>query len=310
MTLGLVGGTFPPPMKKLFVASLLVLLCGTVVSRAEEPKKDSPKKDEPKKEETKASHAEDLLDPAKLTAKAPETFKAQFDTTKGKFTVEVTRSLSPNGADRFYNLVRSGYFTDIAFFRVIPGFMCQFGIHGDPAVSAKWREATITDDPVKGSNTRGTITFATAGPNTRTTQLFINFANNAGLDRQGFSPFGKVIEGMDVVDKINGEYGEDAPGVQADQGRIQMEGNCLSEKGFSEPRLHQVRDDRSGGHACNQIINYDLYERSCQSSKPPRAKWSSNSGRTSRPATSRISRNWRTRVFTTAPVSTASSRAS
>ena len=181
-----------------------------------------------------------FADPAKLTAKAPETFKAQFDTTKGKFTVQVTRSLAPNGADRFYNLVRSGYFTDIAFFRVIPGFMCQFGIHGDPNVSAKWREANIADDPVKGSNTRGAITFATAGPNTRTAQLFIDFGNNVGLDGQGFSPFGKVIEGMDVVDKINSEYGEGAPnGNGPNQGRIQMEGNTYLKKDF--PNLDYVK---------------------------------------------------------------------
>src|SRR5436190_3732062 len=106
----------------------------------------------------------DFTDPAKLTEKAPESFKAQFDTTKGKFTVEVTRALAPNGADRFYNLVRSGYFKDLAFFRVIPGFMCQFGIHGDPKVSAAWRQASIPDDPVVSSNARGAITFATAGP--------------------------------------------------------------------------------------------------------------------------------------------------
>ena len=181
-----------------------------------------------------------FADPAKLTEKAPETFKAQFDTTKGKFTIEVTRSLSPNGADRFYNLVRSGYFKDIAFFRVIPGFMCQFGIHGDPGVSAKWREATIADDPVKGSNTRGTISFATAGPNTRTTQLFINFGNNVNLDSMGFSPFGKVIQGMDVVDKINGEYGEGAPGGRGpNQGRVQMEGNAYLKKDF--PNLDYIK---------------------------------------------------------------------
>jgi peptidyl-prolyl cis-trans isomerase A (cyclophilin A) len=179
-------------------------------------------------------------DPSKLTAQSPETFKAQFDTTKGKFTVEVTRSLAPNGADRFYNLVRSGYFKDVAFFRVIPGFMCQFGIHGDPAVSAKWREANIADDPVKGSNTRGTITFATAGPNTRTTQLFINFGDNIGLDGQGFSPFGKVTEGMDVVDKINSEYGEGAPGgIGPAQGRVQMEGNAYLKKDF--PNLDYIK---------------------------------------------------------------------
>ncbi len=186
------------------------------------------------------NNAPGFADPTQLTAKAPETFKAQFDTTKGKFTIEVTRSLAPNGADRFYNLVRSGYFTDAAFFRVVPGFMCQFGIHGDPAVSAKWREANITDDPVKGSNTRGTISFATAGPNTRTTQLFINFGNNVNLDGMGFSPFGKVTEGMDVVDKINGEYGEGAPGGRGpNQGRVQMEGNDYLKKDF--PNLDYIK---------------------------------------------------------------------
>ena len=177
-----------------------------------------------------------FANPTKLTEKAPETFKAQFDTTKGKFTIEVTRSLAPGGANRFYNLVRSGYFTDVSFFRVVPGFMCQFGIHGDPNVSAKWREATIPDDSVKGSNTRGTITFATAGPNTRTTQLFINFGNNTGLDGQGFSPFGKVTEGMDVIDKINSEYGENAPD---EQGHIQNEGNAYLKKNF--PNLDYIK---------------------------------------------------------------------
>ncbi len=181
-----------------------------------------------------------FTDPAKLTEKAPDTFKAQFDTTKGKFTIEVTRALSPNGADRFYNLVRSGYFKDVAFFRVVPGFMCQFGIHGDPAVSAKWRDANIPDDAVKGSNTRGTITFATAGPNTRTTQLFINFGNNVNLDGMGFSPFGKVIEGMDVVDKINSEYGDGPPyGRGPDQSRVQSEGNAFLKKDF--PNLDYIK---------------------------------------------------------------------
>jgi peptidyl-prolyl cis-trans isomerase A (cyclophilin A) len=179
-------------------------------------------------------------DPGKLTEKAPEQFKAQFDTTKGKFTVEVTRSLAPNGADRFYNLVKSGYFTDIAFFRVISGFMVQFGIHGDPAVAAKWRAANIPDDPVKGSNTRGAITFATAGPNTRTTQLFISFGDNSPLDRQGFSPFGKVTEGMDVVDRIYSGYGEGAPsGRGPDQGLTQMQGNAYLKKEF--PNLDYIK---------------------------------------------------------------------
>ena len=193
-----------------------------------------------KKEEKKSVSAADFTDPAKLTEKSPETFKAKFETTKGNFTIEVTRSLSPNGADRFYNLVRSGYFKDIAFFRVIPGFMCQFGIHGDPKVAATWRVAKIPDDPVKGSNTRGTISFAMAGPNTRTTQLFISFGDNSRLDGSGFSSFGKVTEGMDVVDKINGEYGEGAPGGRGpNQGRIQAEGNAYLKKDF--PNLDYIK---------------------------------------------------------------------
>jgi peptidyl-prolyl cis-trans isomerase A (cyclophilin A) len=185
------------------------------------------------------SPAGDFRNPSTLTEKAPETFKAQFDTTKGKFVVEVTRANSPNGADRFYNLVRSGYFKDLAFFRVIPGFMAQFGIHGDPKVSAAWRDAKITDDPVKASNTRGAVTFAMAGPNTRTTQFFINFADNTRLDSMGFSPFGKVVEGMDVVDKINGEYGEGAPmGRGPSQQLVQMEGNTYLKKDF--PNLDYI----------------------------------------------------------------------
>jgi peptidyl-prolyl cis-trans isomerase A (cyclophilin A) len=218
-------------MKTIHLLCALGLFAAVMATRAEDAKKD---------QEKTTPAVPGFADPAKLTEKAPETFKVQFDTTKGKFTIEVTRSLSPNGADRFYNLVRSGYFKDVAFFRVVPGFMCQFGIHGDPAVSAKWREANIGDDLVKGSNTRGTITFATAGPNTRTTQLFINFGNNTGLDGQGFSPFGKVIDGMDVVDKINGEYGDGAPyGRGPAQGRLQMEGNAYLKKDF--PNLDYIK---------------------------------------------------------------------
>ena len=188
-----------------------------------------------------ASAAPAFADPSKLTAKAPESFKARFTTTRGKFVVEVTRSLAPNGADRFYNLVKSGYFTDVAFFRVVPGFMCQFGINGNPKISAKWGDATIPDDPVKGSNTRGTITFAKAGPNTRSTQLFINFADNTRLDSMGFPPFGKVVDGMNVVDKINGEYG-DMPqqgGSGPDPGRLAAEGNAYLKKDF--PNLDYIK---------------------------------------------------------------------
>ena len=138
-------------------------------------------------------------------------FKANFDTSKGTFVIEVHRDWAPIGADRFYNLVKNGFYDDVRFFRVIPGFMAQFGIHGTPAVAKLWRPRAIKDDPVKQSNKRGYVTFATAGPNTRTTQLFINFGDNAALDKQGFAPFGQVVTGMDVVDKIYNGYGEGAP---------------------------------------------------------------------------------------------------
>ena len=143
-----------------------------------------------------------LNDPSKATEKAPETFKVKFATTKGDFTMEVTRAWSPLGADRFYNLVKAGFFTDVTFFRVIEGFMVQFGIHGDPAVATAWRGARIQDDPVVESNKKGYVSYAMAGPNTRTTQMFINFGNNARLDGMGFSPFGKITDGMDVVKAI------------------------------------------------------------------------------------------------------------
>ena len=149
-----------------------------------------------------------LLNPASLKAKAPAVFKAKFTTTAGDFVVEVHREWAPLGADRFYNLVRYGYFTNAAFFRVVPGFVVQFGLSADPAVNKVWKTATIQDDPVVQSNKRGNLVFATAGPNTRTTQLFINYADNARLDRMGFAPFGSVVEGMDVVNKIYAVYGE------------------------------------------------------------------------------------------------------
>jgi peptidyl-prolyl cis-trans isomerase A (cyclophilin A) len=187
------------------------------------------------------AHAQGKLDvPANLNEKAPATFKARFDTSKGVFVVEVNRDWAPNGADRFYNLVKNGFYDNVRFFRVISGFMVQFGINGDPRVSAPWREARITDDPVKQSNRRGYITYAMAGPNTRTSQVFINFADNTNLDSMGFSPFGRIVSGMEVVDKLNAEYGEGAPrGRGPDQGRIQTEGNAYLNKEFS--RLDYVK---------------------------------------------------------------------
>jgi len=171
----------------------------------------------------------------KVNEKAPDTFKAKFETNEGTFVIEVTRAWAPLAADRFYNLVRNGYFTDVRFFRAIKGFMVQFGIHGDPKLSAVWRDAKIKDDPVTQSNSRGMVTFAMAGKDTRTTQLFINLVDNANLDSMGFPPFGKVVEGMDVVDKLHTGYGECAPrGKGPEQGRIQMEGNEYLNQSFPE----------------------------------------------------------------------------
>jgi peptidyl-prolyl cis-trans isomerase A (cyclophilin A) len=181
------------------------------------------------------------LDPATAKEQAPASYKARFTTSKGDFVVEVTRDWAPQGADRFYNLVKHGFFSEARFFRAIDGFMVQFGINGDPAVSAKWREATIPDDPVKQSNKRGYVTFATSGPNSRTTQLFINFGNNANLDGMGFAPFGKVATGMDVVDGVYKGYGEGAPGgAGPNQGRIQAEGNAYLNRDF--PKLDWVKE--------------------------------------------------------------------
>jgi peptidyl-prolyl cis-trans isomerase A (cyclophilin A) len=181
-----------------------------------------------------------LGNPAALNEKAPATYKARFDTSKGAFVLEVRRDWAPNGADRFYNLVKNGFYDDNRFFRVISGFMVQFGINGDPRISAPWRSAQINDDPVKQSNKRGFISFATSGPNSRTTQVFINFGDNSRLDGMGFSPFGQVTTGMNIVDALYSGYGEGAPsGRGPDQGRIQREGNTYLTKSF--PNLDFVR---------------------------------------------------------------------
>src|SRR5579859_739389 len=181
-----------------------------------------------------------LMNPESLKERAPAVYKVKFTTTKGVFVVQVTRAWAPLGADRFYNLVKNGFFTDASFFRVITGFMVQFGINAKPAVNKVWQPATISDDPVVQSNKRGYISFATGGPNTRTTQVFINFGDNSRLDSTGFSPFGQVIEGMDVVDKLYSGYGEGAPnGAGPDQERIQAEGKAYLDNEF--PKLDSIK---------------------------------------------------------------------
>ncbi len=181
-----------------------------------------------------------LLSPQSAAEKAPDLFKVKFVTTKGDFTIEVHRAWAPNGADRFYNLAKIGFFDGVKFFRVINGFMAQVGIHGDPAVAAKWRAATFPDDPSVGQhNSRGMVTFATAGPNTRTTQFFLNFGDNSSLDSMGFPPFGKIVDGAAVLDQLYRGYGEGAPqGNGPDQGRLQREGNAYLNASF--PQLDAV----------------------------------------------------------------------
>jgi peptidyl-prolyl cis-trans isomerase A (cyclophilin A) len=167
-----------------------------------------------------------LPTPDQATETAPETFRARFKTTKGDFVVEVTREWAPNGADRFYNLVKLGYFKDISIFRAIEGFMFQFGIHGDPEMNKAWGESTIKDDPYNDqSNKPGYLTFARTGrPDSRGSQLFINLGDNSFLDHQGFTPIGQVVEGMEIASEINTEYGENSGEVQ---GRLTEEGNAF-----------------------------------------------------------------------------------
>jgi len=176
-----------------------------------------------------------LMKPAGLKERAPNVFKARFDTTAGIFVIEAHADWAPRGADRFYNLVKNGYYDGCRFFRLVPGFVVQFGINGDAAIQRNWTNATIPDDKVTQGNTRGFVTFAKSSePNSRTTQLFINFGDNSRLNRQGFAPFGKVTMGMEVVDKIFSGYGE-----KPDQDRIEKEGNAYLTKNF--PKLDYIK---------------------------------------------------------------------
>jgi peptidyl-prolyl cis-trans isomerase A (cyclophilin A) len=192
------------------------------------------------KSATTSKNQPSLLDPSSLKEPAPAYYRAKFRTTKGDFVIEVWHSWSPQGADRFYNLVKYHFYDGAAFFRVLPGFVVQFGISPKPEVSRVWESATIPDDPVTQANIRGMVTFATAGANTRTTQVFINLGDNATLNNMGFAPIGKVQSGMDVVDKFYGGYGEGAPdGNGPNQDRMQKEGKTYIEKFF--PLLDTIK---------------------------------------------------------------------
>ena len=165
---------------------------------------------------------------------APPKYAAAVETTRGRFVIEVDRALAPRGADRFYRLVEAGYFDDSRFSRVVPGFIAQFGIPGDPAITRVWQHRAIDDDSVRASNGRGTVTYAMTGPNTRTTQLFISLVDNSRLDAQGFAPIGRVVAGMEVVDGLYGGYGESSGGGMraGKQGRVLEEGNAYLDKDF------------------------------------------------------------------------------
>ncbi len=186
------------------------------------------------------ARSQSLLQPDSLKAQAPATYRVKFVTTQGTFVVEVTRAWAPLGADRFYNLVKNGFYKDASFFRVVPGFVVQFGMSANPQISMAWQDAKIPDDPVTQSNVRGTLTFATSGRNTRTTQVFINLKDNVRLDPMRFSPFGKVVEGMSVVDKLYSGYGDAPPGGNGpDQTRINNEGKAYLDKEF--PKLDSIK---------------------------------------------------------------------
>ena len=238
-----------PPMKTALTTSLITLaLSAAALSQtpAQTPapatKAAAPKAASPgaPKAVPKASTGPNLLNPATMNATAPAEYNVKFVTTKGEVLIHVTRAMAPNGADRFYNLVRAGFYDNASFFRVLSGFMAQVGISPRPDVSKIWENRNIPDDPVKQSNTRGKVTFANTGaPNSRGTQFFINYGNNSFLDGQRFAPFGEVISGMEVMDNLYSGYGEGAPqGRGPDQGRIVAEGKAYLDKSF--PMLDRI----------------------------------------------------------------------
>lgn len=181
--------------------------------------------------------------PQAIAAAGPDSFGVAFHTTRGAFTARFRRSMAPRGADRAWHAVQARYYDGVRFYRVIPGFMAQFGFHGDPAVNSAWEALPFRDDPVTTSNRRGTVSFATRGPHTRTTQLFVNMRDNANLDALGFAPVGQVLDGMGVVDSLFSGYGDGAPrGRGPDQDRIAARGNAYLAREF--PKLDWIDSAR------------------------------------------------------------------
>ena len=253
----LLGVPVPPSLLKLSVSAMfkhllpllftstLIAACGTEVSveTVVEPTPPEVEDVQPapeEKAESEAVEAEEengpnLKKPESFTATAPDVFKVKFETTKGEFTVEAHRDWAPLGVDRFYNMVVAGYFVETSFFRVVPGTYAQFGIHADPNITDVWLDATLKDEPVVKGNTRGRLTFAMGGPNSRSAQYFFNLKNSSWLDNMGFGAIGEVIEGMDVVDRLYSGYGDCAPnGNGPAQERVILEGNGFLKKEFSK----------------------------------------------------------------------------
>ena len=217
----------------LLLACLLLFASPAVYGQAKAPAKKAAKAKKAPSKAAAAGTDPALLNPALAVGQAPAEYKVHFTTSAGPITIQVTRAWAPLGADRFYNLVKHHFFDGAAFFRVVPGFVVQFGLSANPKVSQAWSTANIKDDPVKQSNHRGYLTFATAGANTRTTQLFISLGENARLDGMGFAPFGTVVEGMDIVDKIYSGDGE-----RPDQGLITAQGKTYLDANF--PKLDKI----------------------------------------------------------------------
>lgn len=227
----------------LFVSLFSFAGCDRAEGSTEKPSAPGEKPAAPSAAGEAAPEGATLLAPPAQDLRAPDEYAVVFETTKGDIVVDVRRELSPHGADRIYTMVKLGYYQDVAFFRVISGFMAQVGIHGDPAVNEVWRSRNIPDDAVQSSNTRGAVTFAKSGaPNSRSTQIFFNFGDNANLDRMGFAPFGKVRD-MKAVDALYAGYGEGAPsGRGPNQMRVQTEGNAYLSKDF--PELDYIKSAR------------------------------------------------------------------